>query len=242
MRLYGADPARIEIVPPGVDHAFFSPGDRGRRPLGPPPPRPRRRAGAAVRRAHPAAQGRSTSPSGPWPSWVDPTATLVVVGGASGADGDAEVDRVHKLVGRARRGRPGALRRPRARTTCCPPTTGPPTSCLVPEPLRVVRPGRPRGGGVRHPGRGRRGRRPAHARRPRAHRLPRRGPRPGRVRRRTPSEVLDRPRAGRRAVGPGAPAGRRGYTWSTAAGRLRRLYADLTARALVDCQLSPRRR
>ena len=25
---YGADPGRIEIVPPGVDHAFFSPGDR----------------------------------------------------------------------------------------------------------------------------------------------------------------------------------------------------------------------
>lgn len=25
---YGADPDRIEIVPPGVDHAFFSPGDR----------------------------------------------------------------------------------------------------------------------------------------------------------------------------------------------------------------------
>ncbi|MEQ1787733.1 MAG: glycosyltransferase, partial [Acidimicrobiales bacterium] len=28
-RLYGADPSRIELVPPGVDHAFFSPGDRG---------------------------------------------------------------------------------------------------------------------------------------------------------------------------------------------------------------------
>jgi D-inositol-3-phosphate glycosyltransferase len=27
-RLYGADPSRIEIVPPGVVHAFFSPGDR----------------------------------------------------------------------------------------------------------------------------------------------------------------------------------------------------------------------
>jgi D-inositol-3-phosphate glycosyltransferase len=27
----------------------------------------------------------------------------------------------------------------------------------------------------------------------------------------------------------------RDYTWSTAAGRLRRLYGDLTARALVDC-------
>lgn len=25
---YGADPDRIEVVPPGVDHAFFSPGDR----------------------------------------------------------------------------------------------------------------------------------------------------------------------------------------------------------------------
>jgi D-inositol-3-phosphate glycosyltransferase len=27
-----------------------------------------------------------------------------------------------------------------------------------------------------------------------------------------------------------------GYTWSTAAGRLRRIYGDLTARALVDCR------
>jgi len=28
VRFYGADPARIEVVPPGVDHAFFSPGER----------------------------------------------------------------------------------------------------------------------------------------------------------------------------------------------------------------------
>lgn len=28
VELYGADPDRIELVPPGVDHAFFSPGDR----------------------------------------------------------------------------------------------------------------------------------------------------------------------------------------------------------------------
>src|SRR5205823_11218637 len=27
-RLYGAPADRIEVVPPGVDHAFFSPGDR----------------------------------------------------------------------------------------------------------------------------------------------------------------------------------------------------------------------
>ena len=26
--LYGARPDRIQVVPPGVDHAFFSPGDR----------------------------------------------------------------------------------------------------------------------------------------------------------------------------------------------------------------------
>jgi len=29
VELYGADPSRVEIVPPGVDHAFFSPGHRG---------------------------------------------------------------------------------------------------------------------------------------------------------------------------------------------------------------------
>ncbi|MGH9299889.1 MAG: glycosyltransferase, partial [Acidimicrobiales bacterium] len=36
VELYGADPTRIEIVPLGVDHAFFSPGDRfmARRALG----------------------------------------------------------------------------------------------------------------------------------------------------------------------------------------------------------------
>jgi len=28
VRFYDADPSRIEVVPPGVDHAFFSPGDR----------------------------------------------------------------------------------------------------------------------------------------------------------------------------------------------------------------------
>jgi D-inositol-3-phosphate glycosyltransferase len=34
--LYGADPSRIEVVPPGVDHAFFGPGHRpqARRALG----------------------------------------------------------------------------------------------------------------------------------------------------------------------------------------------------------------
>ena len=59
-------PERIEIVPPGVDHAFFSPGDRrGARSRS----RPRRRAGAAVRRAHPAAQGAHGRGRARWPPW-----------------------------------------------------------------------------------------------------------------------------------------------------------------------------
>jgi D-inositol-3-phosphate glycosyltransferase len=37
------------------------------------------------------------------------------------------------------------------------------------------------------------------------------------------------------AMGEAAAAHARGFTWSTTAARLRRLYADLTTRALVDC-------
>ena len=65
VRHYGADPTRIEVVAPGVDHRVFSPGDRGaaRRQLG-----LAGRPGLAVRRAHPAAEGsrprgRARSPS-----------------------------------------------------------------------------------------------------------------------------------------------------------------------------------
>jgi D-inositol-3-phosphate glycosyltransferase len=48
------------------------------------------------------------------------------------------------------------------------------------------------------------------------------------------SDLLgDRARA--RAMGEAAAARARGYTWSTAAARLRRVYTDLTQRQLVDC-------
>ena len=54
--LYGGDPGRIRIVPPGVDHAFFGPGHR---PQARARPRaPARRPAAALRRPHPAAQVR----------------------------------------------------------------------------------------------------------------------------------------------------------------------------------------
>lgn len=91
---YGADRRRIELVSPGVDHAFFSPGDRtGARTalgLGDEPLllfvgriQPLKQLGVAV-----AALARL----------ADPSATLVVVGGPSGTDGEAEHARVRALI------------------------------------------------------------------------------------------------------------------------------------------------
>jgi D-inositol-3-phosphate glycosyltransferase len=93
-RLYGVPPGRVEIVAPGVEHAFFTPGDR-----------------AGARRAvglgdHPVLLfvGRIQPLKG-----VDvavrtlahlarPDAVLVVVGGASGVDGGAEVEKLRALI------------------------------------------------------------------------------------------------------------------------------------------------
>jgi D-inositol-3-phosphate glycosyltransferase len=94
VRLYGADAERIEIVPPGVDHAFFSPGDRrGARlasGLGDHPVllfvgriQPLKGLDVAVRALAEVA---------------DPEAVLLVVGGPSGPEGDAELARVQLLI------------------------------------------------------------------------------------------------------------------------------------------------
>jgi len=95
--LYGADPARIRIVAPGVDHAFFGPGDRAqaRRALDLPAGGPlllfvgriQPLKGAAVAVATLASVVRDR-----------PDAHLVVVGGPSGPHGDEEVARIEELV------------------------------------------------------------------------------------------------------------------------------------------------
>lgn len=93
-RLYGDPPGAIEVVAPGVEHAFFAPGDRrGARTalgLGDGPVllfvgriQPLKGLDVAVQAL--AALGRRD-------------ATLLVVGGASGAAGDGEVQRIRALV------------------------------------------------------------------------------------------------------------------------------------------------
>jgi D-inositol-3-phosphate glycosyltransferase len=95
--LYHADPSRIRIVAPGVDHAFFGPGDRrqARRALGLPKEGPLL---LFVGRIQPlkgvAVAVRALAALGP----DHGDAHLVVVGGPSGPQGDAEVARLVSLV------------------------------------------------------------------------------------------------------------------------------------------------
>ena len=125
--LYGADPARIRIVPPGVDHAFFGPGHRpqARRALGLPldgraPP---------LRRADPAAQVRRRAPSRRWPNCCERGGEpyrLVVVGGPSGPHGEKSLQGLLDLAdGRGVRERVHFV--DPSPTNCFPRTTGPPT-------------------------------------------------------------------------------------------------------------------
>ncbi|MFL6207140.1 MAG: glycosyltransferase [Acidimicrobiales bacterium] len=231
-RLYGADARRIEIVAPGVDHAFFSAGPRDgartalqRLDLGDGPVllfvgriQPLKGLDVAVRAL--AALRR-------------PDARLVVVGGASGADGAAEVDRIEKLI--AELGVADQIRMVdpvphhllstyyRAADLVLVPSRSESfglvaleaAACGTPVVAAAV-------GGLRtlvdH---GRTGflvdgRDPA-------------------VFASYAEQILDSPAL---AAELSQQAARRAsnYTWSTAAGRLRRIYGDITARALVDCR------
>jgi D-inositol-3-phosphate glycosyltransferase len=90
--LYGADPDRIEVLPPGVDHRMFSPGDQ---------------ATARARLGHPGGRvllfvGRIQPLKGldlavRALAEID-DAVLWAVGGPSGADGPEELERVQRLA------------------------------------------------------------------------------------------------------------------------------------------------
>ncbi len=231
VRLYGADPARVEIVAPGVDHAFFSPGDRvgarralGHLQLGDGPVllfvgriQPLKGLDVAVRAL--ADLHRSD-------------ATLVVVGGASGPDGGAEVERIDKLV--ADLGLADQIRfvAPvphhllstyyRAADVCLVPSRSESfglvaleaAACGTPVVAAAV-------GGLRTLVDHERTGFLVEGRDPAAFAAYTR-------------EILSMPTVARELAAQAALRAR-DYTWSTAAARLRRVYGDITAGSLVDC-------
>ena len=94
-RLYGDPQGQIEIVSPGVEHAFFAPGDQGGARAAVDLPadvpvilfvgriQPLKGPDVAIRALH--ALGRAD-------------ALLLIIGGSSGTAGDGEVERAHQLV------------------------------------------------------------------------------------------------------------------------------------------------
>src|SRR5947207_3357061 len=230
VELYDADPARIEIVAPGVDHAFFAPGNRhqARRalalPTGPPMLlfvgriQPLKGLEVAVR----ALAGLRSAPD----------AFLVAVGGPSGAEGETELTRITKLVGELGLEDRVHFVPPqrhellstyyRAADVCVIPSRSESfglvaleaSACGTPVVAAAV-------GGLTT--------------------LVDDGVTGFLVERRDPdayarrvADILADPARGR---GMALAAARRAqpYTWSIAAARLRRLYADLTSRSLVEC-------
>jgi D-inositol-3-phosphate glycosyltransferase len=226
--LYEADAERVEIVPPGVDHAVFSSDGRvhARARLG----LEGRRVLLYVGRIQPlkgaglAVQCLATLD--------DPSVVLLVVGGPSGPDGEAEVARVRALaetLGVADRVRwvpPQPHHRLahfyRAADVCIVPSR---TESFGLVALEAAACGTPvvaaSVGGLRS--------------------LVADGASGFLVEGRDPADyaapvtmLLDDD-ALAREMGASASASSRRYSWSTTAGRLRRLYGDLVARGLVRC-------
>lgn len=229
IEFYDADPDRIEIVPPGVDHAFFSPGHQ---------------AGARW------ALGTDDSPLLLFVGRIQPLkgldvaisalaraerddARLWVVGGASGSEGSAEVERIRQLISDEGVTDRVVFRPPqphhllstfyRAADICLVPSRSESfglvaleaAACGVPVIASAV-------GGLLtlvdhgHTGFLVEGRDPADY--------------AGWI-----DLLLGDPTRARRMSVSAAARGRT-YTWSTSAARLRRLYADLAAGALTSCE------
>lgn len=230
IELYDADPTRIEVVPPGVDHAFFSPGDR------------RGARNAVGLGDHPVLlfAGRIQPLKGLTVavaalaelSETHPDAVLVVVGGASGVEGTAELDAAHSMVDALGLGDRVRFVPPqphhllstwyRAADVCIVPSRSESFglvaleagACGTPVVAAAV-------GGLRT--------------------LVDDGVTGLLIDTREPAEyaaavasILDTPRLAT-AMSVAAAERARQYTWSTTAARLRRLYADLTVREPVSC-------
>lgn len=231
VELYGADPSRIEVVPPGVDHAFFSPGDKhGARfalGLGDHP------VLLFVGRIQPLKGLTVAIAALAELSDSHPDAMLLVVGGASGVEGKSELDAATSLVdalGLADRVRfvppqPHHLLSTyyRAADVCIVPSRSESfglvaleaAACGTPVVAAAV------GGLLTLVDDGLTGLL-----------IDNRDPREFAA---AIGSILDSPRfAESMSLAAAASASR--YTWSTTAARLRRLYADLTSRALVSCQ------
>jgi D-inositol-3-phosphate glycosyltransferase len=229
--LYGAERDRIEIVPPGVDHEVFAPVDAGTRQsaraaldLGDHPTllfvgriQPLKGADLAVRTLA---------------ALDHPRAVLLVVGGPSGADGPAELERLHRLVrehdltGRVRFVPPQPHERLatfyRAADVCLVPSRTESFGLVALEAAACGTPVAAAGvGGLRSlvddgvTGFLVDGRDPADFAGPVA-------------------RLLSEP-ALAAAMAANAEARSRRYAWSITAARLRRLYADLLAREPVSC-------
>lgn len=230
VELYGADRSRIEIVPPGVDHAFFSPGNR---------------AGARLALGlgdHPVLlfAGRIQPLKGLTVAVAafaelvasHPDAVLLVVGGPSGVEGEQELRTAEALI--AACGLQDQVRfvppQPhhmlstfyRAADVCVVPSRSESfglvaleaAACGTPVVAAAV-------GGLRT--------------------LVDQGRTGFLIESRDPAEyaaaiaeLLDNPQMAASMSATAAEKSRY-FTWSTTAARLRRIYADLTSRALVSC-------
>jgi D-inositol-3-phosphate glycosyltransferase len=242
VRHYDARPERIELVPPGVDHAFFSPGDRdgARAALGWTGADRISAAGGRGAVQHPVLlfvgriqplKGLDVA-VGTLAELDDPAAELVVVGGPSGADGPGELGRVLDLANELRvadrirwvEPQPHHLLSTwyRAADVVLVPSRSESFGLVALEAAACGRPVVAAGvGGLRtivddgRTGFLVEGRDPASYAAAVDAVLA------------DPALAAELGRAGAERAG--------GYTWSTAAARLRRLYSDLVVRQLVDC-------